>query len=351
MIKKVYHICPGDPENAGGIGRYIQYITNHSSYDTQVLDSYGNGGKMLSMLHTIKVMLHIIWLGVCKRRGTIIHIHSAAYGSFARKSVILMTARLMLLPSVFHIHGSEFAKFYHDFYAKKLISGILRLASAIIVLGSYWHKFAHETMALDQRKIFTIHNGVPDHHQQPIKSTEAKPKPIILFLGQLSKRKGLHTLIEAVAKIAVDFKLVVAGNGDIGYYTNLATKFGIKPDKIIFHQWLNQQEVIKLLRQASIFTLPSFNEGLPMAILEAMSVSLPIITTDAGSILDAVIDGENGIIIKAGDAEALAQAISSLLTDTNLAENMAKKSREIYAQHFTIDICCQKLERLYQQLI
>ena len=118
----------------------------------------------------------------------------------------------------------------------------------------------------------------------------------------------------------------------------------------MFQGWVNGEKKVHLLNMADAYILPSYNEGLPISVLEAMSYSLPVISTTVGGIPEILKNGENGFIMEPGDKDAIYHAVVSLMEDKSLCKDMGKKSFEKVQVHLPVYVEKQ-LETLYDSLL
>ena len=117
-----------------------------------------------------------------------------------------------------------------------------------------------------------------------------------------------------------------------------------------FEGWVSGDKKVELLNNTDVFILPSYTEGLPISILEAMSYRLPVISTPVGGIPEVVRDGENGFLIKPGDKDALHNAIVRLANDEELREKMGNISYSKVQPHLP-EIVAKELEDIYKKLV
>src|SRR5205814_3990716 len=126
---------------------------------------------------------------------------------------------------------------------------------------------------------------------------------LILFLGKLAPSKGIFDLLEAVAALrpdAADVRLVCAGDGDRIAVARYAERLGIA-DAVKFTGWVGPSGKRALLENAAVFALPSYDETLPMSVLEAMSAGVPVVASPVGGISEVVVDGVSGFLVAPGD--------------------------------------------------
>jgi len=175
---------------------------------------------------------------------------------------------------------------------------------------------------------------------------------IILYAGTINERKGYSDLIRAFARIALkftDWKVVFAGNGEIEEGEALAKELGIER-QIEFAGWVSGGKKDNLFRKASIFCLPSYAEGFPMAVLDAWAYGLPVITTPVGGIPDVAEDGVNMLLFTPGDVVRLSQQLEKLICDPELREKISVHSRDFAMNKFNISTINKQLADIYTRI-
>jgi glycosyltransferase involved in cell wall biosynthesis len=307
-----------------------------------------------SVLAKLKIMLsaytQFLWLLLIGRVG-LLHVHVASRTSFWRKSIFFILAFLFGVPTILHLHGGEFTIFYEKEcgrFRKYLIRYVFNKATRIVVLSSTWKAWVQSISA--NPHVEAIYNPVvlPDKAHV----WEACKYGTVLFLGQIRKQKGVYDLLEAAAKVAAvhsEFRLLLGGDGELKQVQARAEELGIN-NKIELLGWVKGSDKERYLAEAMIFVLPSYNEGLPMSVLEAMAEGLPIISTSIGGIPEAVTDGVEGFLIEPSDIEALTARLSQLLHDPDLARRMGEAAHRKAETVFSSDAVLPRLERLYTEL-
>lgn len=180
----------------------------------------------------------------------------------------------------------------------------------------------------------------------------------ILFVGRLIEKKGCGYLIEAFAQVRQslpDAHLVVIGDGPLRQdYEHLAAKLNVPVD---FRGALPPAQVQAEMAQARLFCLPSVvaengdAEGLPISILEAQACGLPVVTSARGGATEGILPGESGFAHRPGDIHALAQHLSALLRDSELAQHFSRAARVHGEQRFDIRRCSAALETSYDDAL
>lgn len=317
--KKVL-IVGSDSSVKGGITTVINSLLNHDweCIEMELLPTYIEGNAIEKIIFFLKAILKYI-VKLIKKDFDIVHIHMSYNGSFYRKLLIVKLSNLFNKKIILHLHGSEFEEFYNNNnkYIKKLIKNIFDKSTYVIVLGERWNKIIKSISPMSNVKIFNNAVTVPS---DTVKWNKNDIK--VLFLGVLIKRKGIYELIESInilrKKGIIEknkLKFIIGGTGkEEASIMNLINKYNIQ-DCVEMVGWVDGKQKTELLKQSQIFVLPSYNEGLPMAILEAMSFGIPTISTNVGSVEEVVKNGYNGIIINPGNVEALSSAINKLSYD------------------------------------
>jgi glycosyltransferase involved in cell wall biosynthesis len=174
-----------------------------------------------------------------------------------------------------------------------------------------------------------------------------------IFVGRLVGDKGVNELVEAFNRLSQehdDVKLhLIGGREDNLDPLRPETLEIIKSNNRII-EYGSQQDVRPFLKSADIFVLPSYREGFPNVVLEAMSMSLPVIVTDINGATDAITDGINGLIIPKRNQSALYDAMKRLYADSSLRQSMAKTTRDMVVKRFNRPDVWRATLEMYQSL-
>lgn len=295
----------------------VDYIPTHCD---------GPARKKLSIL--VRAWLRYM-LGMLCFRWQIVHAHVSSRASFWRKSLFLLPAFALGRPVVLHLHGSEFKIFYEQeckSWQRWLVRLVFRRSACVIVLSPSWQAWVREHCP--SRDVRVVFNPVLYRHDtaKPDASYAAQR---ILFLGRLGKRKGAYDLVDALAVLkgqGIKPELLMGGDGEVDEVRAHAQRQGVA-DQVRFLGWVRGADKQRLLDDATLYCLPSYNEGLPMGVLEAMEAGLPIVSTPIGGIPDAVTPGQEGALVAPGDVPALAQALHGLLSRPDVARQQGQAAR------------------------
>lgn len=310
---------------------------------------YGASHSVNILYFIIQYFKLFIKINVLNQKYDVAHIHMSYRGSFIRKRRIIELLKSKNIPIVLHMHGSQFKDFYNEStdQRKQQIVDTLNKVTLILALGEQWKEYYESICKTD---VVSLDNAV-----FPKEVTDSSDdKVYITTMGVLSQRKGTYDLIEVGAKLKgkIDskYKFVLAGDGEIDKVKKKINDLGLD-DLFIIPGWVSDEEKIEeIYRKSIIYVLPSYNEGMPMSILEAMSYGLPVISTDVGSI-SSVVEKENGFVIKPGDIEALADAIVSLLNDRSNIDSISKNNANKIKMKYNVYTSLEEIVSLYKRII
>lgn len=276
----------------------------------------------------------------------IVHIHTSEPPSARRKLLFFRLAKWLKKKIVVHFHSflpdTTINGPHSDIY-QELFCG----ADVVVVLSNYWKEVVNEKFHLGDH-IKVVYNPCPTI---PFSQKYEKTKSI-LYAGTINQRKGYADLIRAFAKVALehpDWKIIFAGNGEIEQARTLAKELGIE-GQVDFLGWVNGENKDKAFRRASVFCLPSYAEGFPMAVLDAWAYGLPVITTPVGGIPDVAIDGENMLLFQPGDINTLAEKLEQIITDEALRSKLMVSSKKMAAEKFNLDTVSGQIAEIYKSL-
>jgi glycosyltransferase involved in cell wall biosynthesis len=222
-----------------------------------------------------------------------------------------------------------------------------RRAAAVVAVGERSARELERLLDLPPGAARTIHNGLPDLDAE----REAHPPAthVVGCVGRLDHEKAYDTLLRALPH--VDANAVIVGDGpERGRLEQLAAELGIS-DRVRFLGWSDDPR--RHLASFTVFCLPSRpgTESFPLTIVEAMLAGLPVVATTVGSVAEAVVDGETGLLVPPDEPEALAAALRRLLRDPALRESMGRRGRQRARASFTVEHMVEGYERLYREIL
>jgi glycosyltransferase involved in cell wall biosynthesis len=305
-----------------------------------------------------------------KQSVDIIHIHFSERGSTFRKWLLLLIAVPFGKPIVLHAHGATYQEFFAGLpaLARQAIVHLFKQCTKMIVLSENWKTFYAQAFQLRETQMEVLYNPVNVPAAVPRRSE--RDLTTFVFLGRIGRRggaldltksvvsfpqqdKGAFDLIQAFAQLSESertrARLIVAGNGDVEQAQQLVETLNLS-QVIEIKPWLTAAERDALLEKADVFVLPSYNEGLPMSMLEAMAWGLPVIVTPVGGIPEVITHDQNGLLIEPGNHSELAQAMRRLLHSEDLRLRLGEAARN-RVQPLKIENYMVSLLELYQSTI
>lgn len=177
---------------------------------------------------------------------------------------------------------------------------------------------------------------------------DGRERPRLGTIARLDRQKGLDVLLHALAEVpGVDLEIV--GDGpEREPLAALATECGVA-DRVRFAGWSDDSRA--WFTRWDAFVLPSRYEGLPLAILDAMLAEMPIVATDVGSVSEAIVSGDTGLLIAPDDVTALAGALRTVVEDQAAAERLGRRARAVALERYTSDVMARRYEELYDEVL
>lgn len=288
-----------------------------------------------------------------KKKVKLVHIHAADYRSFYRKMLFGVLGKLFGKKVIVHIHGAMFKEFYSGNapILRKLISKYLGWVDVVVVLSPSWQEYFHSISKNSRTRV--LYNPVNGLDFDRISLRLGRKPTRILYLTMLYERKGIFVLLDAIPKILRSnpaAMFLLCGGGDIEKCEGICREKGII-DNVEFCGWVTGVAKIEKFEQADIFVLPSYHEGFPVSLIEAMFARLPIVCTPVGGIPDLLLETENALFVQPGSADELADKVIELLANESLRETMGKRNHSKAVDLFEVGAIIKRLCHLYDEVV
>jgi glycosyltransferase involved in cell wall biosynthesis len=280
----------------------------------------------------------------------VVHMHVSERGSVLRVSLLVWLAVLFRKPVIMHTHGCEFHLFFDRLskLSQWLVALTFRRCAAVIALSDSWRDYYIQHCRLDPNRVVVMLNPVKVPPIVPRRPQSAQVK--FIFLGRIGARKGAFDVIQAVARFAPAqqqrMMLWLAGDGELAQAQALIDQHQLG-HCIQLLGWIDGETRDRLLSEADVFLLPSQNEGLPVAMLEAMAWALPVIVTPVGGIPEMVTHQQQGFLVEPGDVAAIGEAMQTLLLQEPKRLRMGHAARQ-QVQRLDVPQYHQALRQLYR---
>jgi glycosyltransferase involved in cell wall biosynthesis len=354
----------------GGVGFYYQTLLNSSLPEQVNLIFVQTSPQRLELSSTGKATILNLYTAIkdCWRftKAVIIghpqlaHI-STAYGlSFVKHAHCIFVARLFGRRVLLHPHCSLAVLYYEQsklwqWYFRQVI----RLTDGVVVLSKEWLKLSS---IVPDRKIYYLPNAIDlklyhDIAKKHISAVGFTKPCKILYLGYLGKQKGSFELLDAAIAIhsqELDMIFDLVGGAlapdELDQLREKITTLHLE-DCIRLHPPAYGTDKLNFFQDADIFVYPSYKEGMPIAVLEAMACGLPIVATRVGGLPDIIQDGINGILVEIGKPEQLASALCKLANDHQLCVSMGNVGYQLVCEQYDIEQHVSKLVDIYTKVL
>ena len=336
-----------DLNGLGGISRVVKiwyecgFLEN---YRTELISSVSDN-ESHKVIHLSKALLKLL---ICAFGDNILYIHTSSYNSFRRKIAFILIGYIFKKKVLLHIHPSHFYAYLCQLggLEKRFIYSLLNKIHAFIVLTKDM-KIKMGTL-YPNHEILILPNPVDMRFLQP-GEMRTRDKLRIVFLGWFIKEKGIYELADAVGEIAKtkpNIKLDFYGTKNVDSLKKYVCEKQLESN-IIVHGWIGDSEKAEVLKKCTMLVLPSYSEGIPNVILEAMATKTPIVSTVVGGLSEVLEDGVNALIVRAGDSKDLEEKLSKFLDDINLRLTIAENAYSDAKTKYDAVV----IKKKYQQII
>jgi glycosyltransferase involved in cell wall biosynthesis len=359
----------------GGIGvslrRLIAYWnlpTPMMHFNTELLKRpYGSTGQLCLRNLFLSIVTFVrLSYAVTKVRPSLVHYHTSRGMAFLKDMVLAAVVRcLFRVTTVLHIRSSDAASIlasrvprlqrFQLQVLRHCCDRLVLLSENVLddfaaILGSEaGRRFRTHCTVLPN---FTLLPATCRRHQEP------KDGVRVFYIGNLGAGKGIYDILEAAKRLrdqaTSPFQVILAGpfndRQEEQRLRTMVADYHLR-DTVLFLGTVHDREKEAAFLQADVFVLPSYSEGMPQSLLEAMAYGLPVIVSDVGGIPEVVCDGQEGLMIKPGDVDGLCRALRQLIESVECRQRMGAAARRRIAAHHTVEIYLRQLQELYDRAI
>ena len=294
-----------------------------------------------------------------RRRPDAVLLFAALGSSLLEKSAMAAYARVRGIPVLLFPRGGGIIDEYRSSsFTRWWVRLAFTRATAMLCQSQRWHDFAVRDLGFDPHLAPIVPNwtATPDLIALGLaRKRDRVGLPVrMLFLGWLDREKGVVELLEACRELVISgqaFELDVAGEGNQSAQSRAyVTRHGLH-NRIRFRGWLRDGELRAAIAWADVLVLPSWAEGLPNAMIEAMAARLAVVVTGVGSVRDVVVDGEDALIVPPRDARALESALGRVLSDRSLLDRLADAGHAKARARFGVEPAVERLIAVLGELL
>ena len=313
--------------------------------DLNYIGTMVEGSRLRKLWQAVKAYMKFLKL---LPEYPIVHVNVASDSSYYRKSLFIKAAKRAGRKIVIHQHGGDFETFYEkeqNDRGRARIRQVLSMGDVFLVLSPKLKQFFKGI--LEPSKVILFPNAVP----VPSDIEKEYGKQKILFLGRLCKEKGLRELFSVLPQLHGQFPQMRLLLGGIWEDEELREEAAKMKEYVTDLGWLQGEAKKDCLRISDLFVFPTYFEGQPVSVLEAMAYQCGIVATNVGGIPQMVEPGQTGLLIEPKDPEGLKSALEKLLSDPELCERLRKNARAKVQKEFSIEKSLQELIKIYQQMV
>ena len=333
---------------AAVVGSYLDHW-NYETYDLRHIASAADTKRLYKLLRFLWSIIDFCYQSIFWR-PEIVHIHFGWGASYYRKSLFIVLARLFPVNIVLHCHTGRFSQLYENrtLLSRRFIRFTIESADLILVVSETLKNY-FDGLSLGI-PVCLLNNAVDSPDPSQIQRSR---EPIVLSMGRLGPRKGTYDILQAVPRVVAeipDAEFWLAGDGEYASVARIIAQneWG-KHVRLL--GWVQGEEKQNYLTQANVFLLPSYFEGTPVAILEAMAYGLPVVSCSVGGIPALISEGKTGFLVEPGDVDAMVEKLLLLLNDEALCQTLGSAGQDLIRKSYDIESNLHRLFALYDALL
>jgi glycosyltransferase involved in cell wall biosynthesis len=349
------------PAAHGGVVEYIETLKAHLKNCRVITCAVGSTSVRTESI--VRVAARLLYtplrIALLVSRGPVdlVHINpSLVYKALVRDGLILLAMRLLCFRNVLvYFHGWQWPvaeRIHRNSILRRLFVWLLNGTASVTVLAPEFKEFLI-TIGIKPELIICTRTMFDGALLRSMPSDQPTTRPFILYMSRFIRGKGVHELLDAFAGIAAEFPgidLVMAGAGEEENALRVkAAAYGLQP-RIFFPGYVTGPEKYTLLQQCTLFVLPSFCEGLPIALLEAMAAGKPLLTSKVGAIPHYIREPDNGIVLTTVSIDSIQTALRQLLSNPDYCHSTGEHNKAYAWQKFEASIVTQEMEALYLRI-
>lgn len=322
-----------------------------------VIDNYGyaamfRGGIMRMARAALVTLWHLVSFPavLVRRRIDLVQVQSSDFQTFWESCLYLLTARAMGRPTLMRL-GGIFDHFYEGSspLLKRGIRAGVMLPDILIVQSEGWRRYLAGLGRTSA--VLVLGNTVPADSIVRRKGPRNEPPVFVFVAGTEAVRKGAHVLLQALRSPLL--REVDAVFRYFAVIEPLAQQFASAEleQEIEWQGYVSHEVLQDAMREADVFLLPSFGEGFPNSLLEAIAAGLAPVVTPVGAVPEIVTDEVEALFVPPGDANALAAAIARLASEPALIERLAEAAQARLGREFVAEVVLERLAGTYDALL
>jgi glycosyltransferase involved in cell wall biosynthesis len=360
MNRPVVLVCGPHRDALSGVSTHVNLLMGSSLAEDFELVHFqvGSEGRRegrLARLLRLVASPFALFAAILFRQVGVVHLNTSLNRrAYWRDLGYLLVAKLLRARVVWQVHGGDLPR---EFATRRAGLAFLRwtlgLPDLVVVLAS--SELAAYSELVPAQRVVAIPNGIDcrPYARVPTVRSHAQRALRLVYIGRLAREKGLFETLQAVrvaVELGVDARLVLAGDGpEREALERYARSLGLSA-RVSFPGPAFGEDKVQLLAGADVAILPSYSEGLPYALLEAMAAGIPVLATPVGAIPDVVTHGIHGLLVKPRDCLAIAEALAALARDRERLSWMSRACRKRVLAAYSVERLARELALHYRAL-
>ena len=357
--KKIIYVgAKPDPEKHPGgqvtASLGILHYAESAGFELEIIDTARESFPKRSLLYRLYqsvIRMRALYRLLKQQKVDGVLIFSGGGFSFYEKCALILICRLYSAPSLLFVVSGHFMDECRRSGVLRTINRLLlRLPTWVGAQGRQWVTFL-EALGVEDDRILLVRNWVSPGRERasaPKRLSGDSVLPTFLFVGWLVRKKGVLDLLEAVrsSSILQRCKVRLAGNGDLmACLQEEVKRSALRNFELL--GWQTHEQIDQLMRGSDVFVLPTYAEGFPNSLVEALSHGMPVIVCPVGAIGDSAVDGSNALLVPPGDVAALRAAMETFANSPQLIERYSKKSLELVERNHDLEGNLSKLFQVF----
>ena len=362
---KVLLVSPYSSKKIGGIGTWSKSVLNAFADNEEIEIVFQNTAFFLKhnakkkqtsirrliigAFDTMSILSKLLF-NCLFERPSIIHYTSSASWALHKDKIAIKISNVFKIPFVIHWHFGRIPDIFEEQGNEySLFTKISKQVNASIAID----KKSYDVLAkAGFNNIYYVPNALPENVLRASSEicVEKRDEGTVLFVGQVLKTKGVYELVRSCVKLPAVKRLLIAGPYSEEIYTELmaiASERG-QVDWVCFLGEISREDVFKYYSSSTLFALPSYTEGFPYVILEAMAFGCPIIATDVGAIPQLITE-ETGVLIPSKDVNKLSSALNNLLSEPQKALKLGEKAKQEVIENYSTATVMNQYAKIWKR--
>ncbi|UNT56542.1 MULTISPECIES: glycosyltransferase family 4 protein [Lysinibacillus] len=355
-------------DKVGGAQKHVEALAIHLKQDGHDV-TIVTGSYQPSLWHLQEHEIPVIGISALQRdihlakdfqafwqlRAVFKHLQPDVIATHSSKAGVIgrVVGRLLNIPTIFTAHSWSFTEgvpYKKKLFYQRMERSIQPFTTKIITVSEYDRELALLKKVAPAHKLLTIHNGIDPIERNETTEKICMEQPVIVMVARFEVPKRPDVLLKTLAELTdIPWHLQLIGDGSLRPALEHFVEQNGLSNRVTFLG--NQLDVHSYLEKCHLFVLLSDWEGLPISIIEAMRVGLPIIATNVGGVKELIIDHDNGFLVERENNELLKKRLHQLLMDAPLRGEMGTASEQRYLEYFTFTPMYQKTLMVYQQAV